>query len=46
MARLPFTAETEAALNIFVANVALLLRAFLRLILIRLRWLRPSQIRA
>jgi hypothetical protein len=43
MARLPFTAETEAALNIFVANVALLLRAFLRLLLTRLRWLHPSR---
>jgi hypothetical protein len=44
MARLSFTAETEAALNIFVANAALLLRAFLRLILIRFRWLHLGQI--
>jgi hypothetical protein len=33
MARLSFTAETEAALNIFAMNVALLLRTLLRLIL-------------
>ena len=32
MARLPFSALTEAALNIFAMNVALLLRALLRLI--------------
>jgi len=37
MARLPFTAETEAALNVFVMNVALLLRSLLRLIL---NWLK------
>jgi len=36
MARLPFTAETEAAMNIFVMNVALLLRALMCLILNRL----------
>jgi len=36
MARLPFTAETEVALNIFAMNVALLLRALLRLIFNRL----------
>jgi hypothetical protein len=44
MARLPFTAETEAALNIFVANAALLLRAFLCLLLNRLCWLSPSRV--
>jgi hypothetical protein len=31
MSRLPFTAETEVAMNIFVMNVAHLLRTFLRL---------------
>jgi hypothetical protein len=36
MARLPFTAVNEAAMNIFVMNVALLLRAFLRFIFNRL----------
>jgi len=38
MARLPFTAETEAALNIFVMNVALLLRVLLRLVINWLKW--------
>jgi hypothetical protein len=38
MARLPLTAETEVALNIFVMNVALLLRVLLRLILDWLKW--------
>jgi hypothetical protein len=36
MARLPFTAEAEVAMNVFVANVAMLVRALLRLILNRL----------
>jgi hypothetical protein len=38
MARLMFAAETEAALNIFAMNVALLLRTFLRLFLNWLKW--------
>ena len=38
MARLSFTAETEAALNILVMNVALLLRTLLRLILNWIKW--------
>ena len=44
MARLPFTAETEAAMNIFVMNVALLLRVFLRLIYNRLYRALPNRI--
>jgi hypothetical protein len=38
MARLPFTAETEAAMNIFVMNVALLIRTLLHFILTWLKW--------
>jgi hypothetical protein len=38
MARLSHTAETEAALNIFAMNVALLLRVLLRLISDWLKW--------
>ena len=44
MARLPFTALSEAAMNIFVMNVALLLRTFLRLIFNRLYRLLPNWI--
>jgi hypothetical protein len=43
MARLPFAAETEAAMNIFVMNAALLLRVLLRLILNLLKWQDTNQ---
>jgi hypothetical protein len=42
MSRLPFTAQSEAAMNIFVMNVALVLRFLLRIFLRRLYRLLPS----
>jgi len=46
MARLPFTAETEAAMNIFAMNVAFLLRVFLRLFFRRFCWTLSARISA
>ena len=43
MARLPFTAETEAAMNIFVMNVELLLRVLLRLFFGWVNWWQTGQ---